>query len=72
MKADKMVTMANQIAAFFKTQPNTDQARSVANHINDFWEPRMRTKLLQYIAEDGPGLDPLILEAKEEIRIPAD
>ena len=41
MSPEKMVHMANQIATFFKTQPGIDQAEKVANHLKDFWEPRM-------------------------------
>jgi formate dehydrogenase subunit delta len=62
-----MVTMANQIATFFKTQPGDDQADRVAGHIRDFWEPRMREKLQAYIAEGGKGLDALVLSAARKI-----
>ena len=67
MSPDKMVTMANQIATFFKTQPGDDQAERVAGHIRDFWEPRMREKLQAYIAEGGTGLDALVLSAARKI-----
>ena len=45
MQPEKMVMMINQIATYFSTQPGTDQALRIADHINDFWEPRMRIKL---------------------------
>jgi|TARA_R110002094_G_scaffold59211_4_gene70115 formate dehydrogenase subunit delta len=70
MQDDKMVRMANQIATFFKSQPNTDQAQNVADHINDFWEPRMRQQLLTYLAQGGQGLDPLVCAARDLIRMP--
>ncbi len=63
MTNDKMILMANQIAAFFNTQPGADQARGVAQHIKDFWEPRMIAQLRAYLAEGGQGLDPLVIEA---------
>lgn len=72
MKTEKMVRMANQIAAFFKSQRSGDQVRNVARHINDFWEPRMRIKLAEYIAEGGGGLDPLVLQARDYLRLPRD
>jgi formate dehydrogenase subunit delta len=59
--------MANQIATFFKTQPGTAQAESVANHLRDFWEPRMREKLLTYIKDSGKGLDPVVLQAAQKL-----
>lgn len=72
MQPEKMVTMANQIATFFQTQPGDDRAERVAAHINDFWEPRMRGKLLDYAAAGGKGLSPLALEACNHVRAPVD
>lgn len=71
MSPEKMVTMANQIATFFETQPGEDQASRVADHINDFWEPRMRRQLLDYVGAGGDGLKPLLIEATKEVREPA-
>lgn len=71
MSPEKMVTMANQIATFFASQPDADRAGRVAAHINDFWEPRMRRQLLAHIAAGGAGLTPLVIEAASEIREPA-
>lgn len=70
MSPDKLVYMANQIAAFFLTQARDEAARNVAEHINSFWEPRMRRQLLAIA--DGPdsGLDPLVAEAVAFIRRP--
>ena len=63
MSPDKMVHMANQIAAFFKTQPGGKAAERVAAHLRDFWEPRMREQLRRHVAEGGRGLDPAVIEA---------
>lgn len=68
MSPDKMVRMANQIAAFFATQPGDDMAARVSSHINDFWDPRMRAQLADYAARDGKGLHPLVVEALAGIR----
>ncbi|MYM56247.1 formate dehydrogenase subunit delta [Thalassovita mangrovi] len=57
MSPEKMVYMANQIATFFKTQPGEDTPQMVANHLSDFWEPRMREQLRDYAARGGEGLD---------------
>ena len=71
MSPEKMVRMANQIAAFFRSQPG-DTAESVAGHLGDFWEPRMRRQLLDHIADGGEGLDPEVIDAAERMRAPAD
>ncbi|GGD23204.1 formate dehydrogenase subunit delta [Sinisalibacter lacisalsi] len=72
MSPDKMVHMANQIATFFKSQPGDEAADRVAAHLSDFWEPRMRRQLLDFIAADGAGLDPLVIEAAKRMNAPAD
>lgn len=71
MTPDKMVMMTNQIAIFFTSQPGDDQAQRVADHINDFWEPRMRQQLIDYLASGGEGLEPLVLAAASRIKAPA-
>ncbi|MGH1355520.1 MAG: formate dehydrogenase subunit delta [Thalassovita sp.] len=72
MSPEKMVMMANQIATFFNTQPGEDQAERVADHLNDFWEPRMRAQLAAHIEKGGEGLDPLILSAFTFLRAPSE
>ncbi|MBE3636649.1 formate dehydrogenase subunit delta [Mangrovicoccus algicola] len=71
MTPEKMVMMANQIAAFFATQKGNDQAQRVADHISDFWEPRMRLQLARHAEAGGAGLVPLAREAAGLMRIPA-
>jgi len=70
MSPEKMITMANQIATFFSSQPGDDQAERVAAHLNDFWEPRMRAQLLSYLDQGGEGLHPLVVDAKVHIAEP--
>lgn len=72
MTNEKMLMMANQIAIFFTSQPGEDQAQRVADHINDFWEPRMREQLIAYLATGGEGLEPLVLAAASLIKAPTD
>ncbi|NIZ08037.1 formate dehydrogenase subunit delta [Pseudooceanicola sp. HF7] len=72
MSPEKLVLMANQIATFFRSQPGNEQAERIADHINDFWEPRMRRQFFSHVAAGGEGLDPLVLEAATFVREPAD
>lgn len=62
MSPDKMVLMANQIATFFDTQPGEAPER-IADHLRDFWEPRMREQLVAFLAQGGLGLKPSALAA---------
>jgi formate dehydrogenase subunit delta len=72
MSPEKMITMANQIATFFATHPGEDQAQRVADHLNDFWEPRMRAQLAAHLETGGEGLDPLVVQAASLLRVPSD
>ena len=71
MSPEKMVHMANQIATFFRSKPESEAASGVADHINDFWEPRMRRQLFELLDSGGTGLDPLVISAASLIRRPA-
>ena len=68
MTDDKLTYMANQIATFFRSKPEAEAVAGVADHINQFWEPRMRAKLLAELAEGGEGLSPLVKAAAPAIR----
>src|SRR5918994_4736204 len=70
--SEKLVRMANQIAAFFHSKPREEGIAGVAEHINKFWEPRMRRHLFEIIDAGGEGLLPLVLEASAKIRKPSE
>jgi len=67
---EKLVRMANQIATFFTSKPHGEGVAGVAEHINKFWEPRMRRHLFEILDAGGDGLMPLVLEAAPTIRRP--
>ncbi|MES0867814.1 formate dehydrogenase subunit delta [Pseudovibrio sp. SCP19] len=71
MAPEKLTYMANQIASFFKHKPHDEAVEGIANHINDFWEPRMRLQLFDIVRDGGEGLNPLVVEAEPSIRRPA-
>ena len=68
MNIDNLVTMANQIGTFFASCPDQDEASGeIANHLQRFWAPRMRSQLYAHIDahadDDGTGLAPIVLAA---------
>jgi len=69
---EKLIRMANQIATFFHSKPRAEGVEGVAEHINKFWEPRMRRHLFEIIDAGGDGLDELVLAATPGIRRPAE
>ena len=72
MQPDKLIRMANQIATFFKSQPEAERIKGVSNHINKFWEPRMRRAFFAHVDQGGAGLDPLVIASAAEINRPKD
>lgn len=68
MKPEKLIHMANQIALFMASKPHDQAVIGLANHITDFWEPRMRSALFTLINEGETRLLPLVQEAARHIR----
>jgi formate dehydrogenase subunit delta len=66
MDIHHLVTMANQIADFFKTS-NPDRAEAVAGtaqHLRSFWDPRMRLEIIAHLAgKGGEGLNEIARDA---------
>ncbi len=61
MDTAKLVSMANQIASFFRSYPDDVAHAGIRDHIAAFWTPRMRDALLA--GGPGAGLDPLAAAA---------
>ena len=66
----KLIYMANQIAKFMESKPEAEGVATLAGHINDFWEPRMRQMLFDVLDAGGEGLRPLVISAGALIRRP--
>jgi len=64
---ERLVTMANQIARFFVSQPGDAAVAGVAKHIADFWDPRMRARIRAHVEAGGIGLDPIARAAVERL-----
>jgi formate dehydrogenase subunit delta len=70
MQQRDMIRMANQIAAFFNGSGPEVAARDSAEHINKFWDPRMRAELFAHLDKGGEGLDPTIIKAASLLKRP--
>jgi len=62
MHIDSLIKMANQIGAFFDAEAGNDHpeeaAKLTATHLRRYWEPRMRSQMLEYFnSSGGEGLD---------------
>ncbi len=68
---EKIVRMANQIGTFFHSKPHAEGVAGVAEHINKFWEPRMRRHFFELVDAGGESLHELVMAAAGSIRRPA-
>lgn len=63
-----LVNMANDIGAFFHAEPvRADAVSGIVNHMQKFWTPRMRQKLLEHLRGGGAGLEELAREAVQRL-----
>jgi formate dehydrogenase subunit delta len=55
--------MGNDIARQFTHLPAPEAAEVVAQHIERFWDPRMRRNLEALVAAHDDSLDPVVVDA---------
>lgn len=66
--SDKLVYMANQIGRFFASQGPGKAIAGTADHIKQFWDPRMRAEIFAHLDAGGAGLDPAVRQAVEHLK----
>jgi formate dehydrogenase subunit delta len=71
MKTRDMVRMANQIGTFFQGYSEEEAQKEIANHLNSFWDPRMRKAFFAHLDAGGEGLNDIVKRASVHIRRPA-
>lgn len=67
MQHDRLVMMANQIAKAFAIQGEVRALPQIVDHIEHFWDPRMRRQIRDHLAQGGAGLEPLARAAVEQL-----
>jgi formate dehydrogenase subunit delta len=68
---ERLVAMANDIAAFFDSEPEqAAAAEGVRFHIARFWDPRMRREIIAHVAAGGAGLGATALAAVKALAPP--
>ena len=70
MQHDSLTRMGNQIATFFDSMPDHEEALlDLARHLKKFWEPRMRREFLARVdAGTVHAMHPLLLRAATQHR----
>lgn len=72
MDTAELTRMANQMADYFAAYGHDEAVAGIADHIEKFWDPRMRRGLLDHVRAGAAGLDPLVVEASARLTLPAD
>lgn len=53
---DHLIRLANRIGNFFESMPDRQEGlEGIANHIQKFWEPRMRIAMLNFLQTNPDG-----------------
>lgn len=72
MNIERLVTMANDIATYFASEPDHAAAvEGVRDHLTRFWDPVMRRQIKAHATAGGNGLLPLAREAIDRLTPPA-
>lgn len=61
------IRLASDVAAQFRSRARDDAVSAIAGHLRQFWDPRMRQRLLEEIDAGSVG-DPLVAAAGERLR----
>ncbi len=69
MDNSNLIKMANNIGAFFQSEPDRELAiQGVEQHLRNFWEPRMRKQITDYVEKGGNELLEIVREAVHRLR----
>lgn len=69
MNVERLVEMANDIADYFCTEPDREEAvNGVTTHLSRFWEARMQEQIIRHLEAGGAGLDPLAAEGVRRLK----
>ena len=71
MEVRDTVRMANQIGDFFASYPEKEALDGIAEHINKFWEPRMRRIFFAHLDAGGEGVQLAVGDVAHEVGEPA-
>ena len=68
MDNQNLVTMANNIGAFFKSEPDRELAiKGVEQHLRNFWEPRMRSAIIAHSQTHSDEMLDIVIEAVKRL-----
>ena len=66
-----VIRLANEIAVQFEHKPHDAAVAAVAQHINSFWDPRMRRNLVELADSHRGDLEEIVFDVIPKLRQPA-
>jgi formate dehydrogenase subunit delta len=71
MEMEHLIKMANEIGGFFEQMPDRSEAvNSIATHLRNFWEPRMRRQIIDHVEHGGGELKQIVRDAVLTLKRP--
>ena len=67
-KTAKLVKMANQIGDYFAPRPPNEAAAGTADHIRQFWTPKMIEEIVAAALAGDVGLNPTAADAVKTLK----
>ena len=67
MDINKIIYMANQIAKNLSFNSESEAIDATQVHIENFWDPKMRSLLKDHVVSGGKGLSNIALEASKKL-----
>jgi formate dehydrogenase subunit delta len=65
MSSDKVVYMANQTGKCFASQGDDQAVAGIADHLQKYRDPSIRSTIVDHLDHGGHGLEPLVRQAVE-------
>lgn len=64
----ELIRMSNDIAKFYESYPADEGSCLIAEHINKFWPPSMRSKFFDILDTQQESFHPLVIQSAPLIR----
>ena len=65
------IRLINKVVVHFGYLPSDQAAGEVANHVEKFWDPRMRRRLFDLVDSGAGDLEPVAVAAAALLRRPS-
>ncbi len=67
MEISKLIYMANQIAKNLTYSSDLEAIDATQDHIEKFWDPKMRFLLKNHVVSGGEGLSDIVIKASKKL-----